>query len=1333
MPTDPLGFQIVGGSTPSTPVQSNPTPQKDPLGFQIMGSQGSSASVPENSTVSNATGSAPQTDPLGFQIVGGQQPSVQKTDNSLPPNAGILDKTWHFLNTPLTEYAGAPEAIQGGSGVLGGIERGAYQVGNGFTSPLSLMLLVGTAGLGGFLESAGANVLKSTLMAGADGLDEAAATAKVAQFEKAAQAATDAMKTTGQPVAKAVQEASGMPYSEFQSLGNALYDSGLTEKDLLNKGLTGRALSSGFRNLGLDAVKAQKIAKGTQWMMDTGFTAQQTYSALHTVPQVLDALADGRYDDAAQYATEGAVSGTLGVIGGIHAFHSAGEAFNTIHPDEIERQRPSVENQLLNKMLGKREGRFQESNQLTKNFTDNLRKDTGAKTGYWNSLLETKDQKAAYKAKTDKMLMAIATGNNPELARQSGNILADAIGQPERKLEAPEGTLPQPHPGLPEDIQETVANANLSDAQKEHISRWIDAYHAVANGLTDGEKSVYDKLRAMDDRTWNIGNAMGLITSKIENHIHQIWGPKENAIGNELAQEARTGKLETSVNQARKRVWGTYLDGLLRGRQIVGDDPVAVIAHDYNTLYKAASNRAFIDTLRDHNVRASDGRPLVVLSGLGHAVSGPNGENSAYLVDPNRVRNIQIANNVVDTMRKTGDLDRFLNKGDILDSTPRVYPNNIDQFIEKFERQGQSQAAQYDEAGNNILRKNIEILKNVKNGTLPASALDEVNAQQDPFYTWHPQDYVIPGHSSLQGWNWLAKTEDGTNILTRADLKFHPESAQYLINRLGLDSSPLRDKSTLIGKVGSAVLTGGKEAKSVLLSGSPFHLMQIALRGVMTGTNPFRTDLFVELQNRPALKRMVRWGLTLAGDKQALEDHSAGLAQHSKILGKIPILGKSMDWYQDFLFNRYIPSMKADAAEQMFTKYQNAHPEWTADAAAKAAAEHVNSVYGGINWRALGRATATQDWFHIFALAPDWLESEMRFAGSMLRGGLGDKNFSREQVLKMSAGLWGVARVLNYANTGNFHFEAPFGVATKDKDGREVIYSVRTLPTDILHMASDPAGFLKGRMSPFARLSEEAASGRDTFGRKLAPGDLAVDIARNMAPIPAQALGQIASGDTTSVGNAGQFAKSAGVTAHVYRTEGEKLATQLSSDHDDAGPLDPAKLHKYEVLSKLEDGLRSGSITTKDLDEARDFGPLSPDDHKKIMENLKLTQGLDPELARMVTKVHRLPATDALKVWDAATPKEKTALVKVLIKKKQSYIQNAMKKESPQERLNDPTFRRLRLMFQEGTPQSENQFPPAIIPQKKYPMTAVNDQGHRIGSYNGQDWFDHETDEPITA
>lgn len=1269
MPTNPLDAVAQGGGgSPAAPTspQSEAPVQSNPLDAVATsgGTGGFVSSNPLDTAAKN---------PLDAAASGNV---VQKTDNQAPANEGILDKTWRILNTPLSESFGLPDSREG----AGGLERGAEKVLSGFTSPLSLLLSIGTLGTGGFLESAGSSVLKDVLTAGAEGLTDAQAADKVAQFGKAAEAATNAFKTTGQNVAKAVQ-ASGMDYNEFRSLQNVLYRSGLRESDLLGGNITERGISSGFRNLGVDAVKAQKIAKGTQFLMNTGFTAQQLDTAVHTVPQVFDALKDGRYDDAAEYMVEGGASGALGLLGASHALSTAGETFGSVN--EFDKLKPTVENQKMNDFLGKREGRIQIANQTAKNFEEDVRADMGKKLGL-SSIFETKGDKEVFDAKSRKLLVALDTGNDPELARQTGNALADAIEQPERKLDAPAGITPSQHPGLPENLEELVANAKFDPKQVDYISKFIDAYHDVANGLTDDEKSVYDRLRDQDDKNWNIGNTMGLINSHVENHIHHVWGD-DTDVGNKLIQEARTGKFETSVTQARKRLWDTYAEGLLRGRQLVVDDPVAIIGHDYSNIYKAAANRAFIDTLRSSGTRASDGRPLTVLSGEAHAVQGPDGENPAVMINPNRVRDIRIAQNMVEQMKKTGDMDRFLDRGDILDITPRVRPDNIDAFIDRFEKQGISQEAKYDPEGSNILRKNIDILQKVKRGELPASALDEINAQQRESYVWHPQDYVTPANRTLHGWNWLTKTDDGTNILARSDIKFHPEVADYLINRLGLDQSYLREDKG-IGKLTKPLLEKGKEAKAILLSFSPFHLQQEALRAVMMGVNPIRPDVVGEIRNRPAVARAVREGLTLAPDKAALEDHSAGVAQHSKLLGKIPVLGKAMDWYQDFLFNRYIPSLKAQATEVMYDKYQKAHPEWTDKAVAKATAQHVNNAFGGQNWRAMGRAAATQDWFHLFALAPDWLESEMRFAGSTLRGGLGNRNFSREQVAKMAAGLWGVARVANLVNSGNMHLESPFGLATKDKDGKEVIYSMRTLPTDILHMASDPSGFIKGRLSPFARLSQEAISGHDTFGRKLAPGDLAIDIARNMAPLPFQAVGQVASGTSPGVGNMGQVAKASGFTANVYRTEAEKLSAQLSSERNENGePLDPQKLARYQAISRLEDSIRSGTMTKDDLHDAKDFGDLTKEEHKKILDNLKLTQGLDPETARLVSRVSRLPVDDALKIWDAATPREKASLSKVMVQKKNRYVMKANKEMSPQQRFNDPVFRRIRLLF----PQEE--------------------------------------------
>src|SRR5882762_9745552 len=412
-----------GLSAPNSPPPQTPPPPSS-QNLLDAGLSGGSSSVPTSTQTSASTS------PLSSNLLdaGLETPSVQKTDNEPDPNEGLLAKSWRLANQPLTESLfGIPESRPG----AGGLERGAEKVLSGFTSPLSLLLTVGTLGTAGFLESAGANVLKSTLMAGAEGLDAAGAAEKVAQFGKAAEAATKAFKTTGQSVSEAV-EATGMKYNEFRSLQNLLYDSGLKEADVTGGNLVTRGVSSAFRNLGMDAVKAQKLAKGTQFLMDTGFTGQQVHQAVQTVPKVFDLLKEGRYDDAAEYMVEGGVGGTLGLLGVSHAMHSAGElAGGSIN--ERERLKPSDENQKLNEALGQREGAHQAANLASQNLENDLRKEMGQKLGF-SKVFESKANRDIADAGVRKLLLAMDTGNDPELARQTGNALAEAIGQPERKI-----------------------------------------------------------------------------------------------------------------------------------------------------------------------------------------------------------------------------------------------------------------------------------------------------------------------------------------------------------------------------------------------------------------------------------------------------------------------------------------------------------------------------------------------------------------------------------------------------------------------------------------------------------------------------------------------------------------------------------------------------------------------------------------------------------------------------------------------------------------------------------------------------------------------------------
>jgi hypothetical protein len=500
---------------------------------------------------------------------------------------------------------------------------------------------------------------------------------------------------------------------------------------------------------------------------------------------------------------------------------------------------------------------------------------------------------------------------------------------------------------------------------------------------------------------------------------------------------------------------------------------------------------------------------------------------------------------------------------------------------------------------------------------------------------------------------------------------------------------------------------------------------------------------------------MTRQGYTTGTDFKAMQEHSEGLAAGGGgIISHIPFIGKtlshSLDWYQNFLFHRYIPAIKAVAGEHLFDEYQRLHPEWSTDRVAKAAALHANDTFGGINWKAMGRSATTQDWGRLMLLAPDWLESEMRSGARLFNkdeGGVG-----RAQVVKMSLALWGIARVLNYATTGSFHVEAPFGLAVKNKEGKETVFGIRTLPTDLLHAASDPVGFIKGRLSPTFRTGQELLSGRDQFQRKLAPVDLWADVLHQAMPIPAQSIGQAVTGTGPEIGNIGQVAKAMGATAVVYQTPAQKTAAELAANHNEDGPIDPAQMHRHRIVMQLEDSVRSGQMSWPDLMKLTyQTDQIKESELKTIQNNVKKTQGMAPDMASLYTRASRLPAKEFLQVWDDASPREKSALAPLMSQTQKKYLNKAKKDETPQERQRDPIFQRLLQMIPGQTVQQAPQpqasyepptpppyvgppIPPAVQQEVAHLYTATHPgTGHRIASNDGQNWVDRQTGEPVNG
>jgi hypothetical protein len=374
---------------------------------------------------------------------------------------------------------------------------------------------------------------------------------------------------------------------------------------------------------------------------------------------------------------------------------------------------------------------------------------------------------------------------------------------------------------------------------------------------------------------------------------------------------------------------------------------------------------------------------------------------------------------------------------------------------------------------------------------------------------------------------------------------------------------------------------------------------------------------------------------------------------------------------QSFLFEKYIPGLKSRAAVSIFDRIRNANPHLTAEEAAGRAADMTNDLFGGQNWKKLGVTTAQQDFARMFALAPDWLLSELRMGARAM--GFMDKEtgaLSRQMMIKQMAAIWAGARVLNMLITGNMHNEAPFGVAYKDDKGQEKVVSVRTLPTDIIHALSSPQEFLRGRVNPLTvRPAVEFATGRDQLGRRVTFGDEALDTVRNIVPIAGQGLIR-----NNPLSGFEQFVKGAGGNVYRYRTEAEKLAEQYASDRTETGPVDKDQLEQHQKEIMLEDQFRLGKVT-----KAQMGAVLSP---RRVNEIVKRVQA---KYTPFQARFDRLPMSEAINVWDAATPTEKEMLHAQLWKKRQAWL----KAHPAQERPNEPVWRKMQATWGDLRPTPE--------------------------------------------
>jgi hypothetical protein len=308
--TDFSQYEVTPNAAPASPVAASP----------INGDFSQYEVKPENVSLGPTTGIADHDESDRF--------------TQEDPGANWLEKSWNFLNKPLTESLFGWGQYREGAG---GFERGAEKVLSGLTTPLSLGLMAAFAPAG-LLEGVAGTTLKEGLVEGGTLLGDdligngLAAAGKVENYAKAVDAAKKA-QMAGTSIADAVSSATGggLQYQEFLNFGQFLRGQGMQETDMLSESLARRMASQGLRKVGATPGQALRIAKSTETMINMGFGVQQLHGAIYAYPRMFDLMSQGDYDGAAEYMVEGTVGTVFGGLGVAHGLHSIEDVLPTLN------------------------------------------------------------------------------------------------------------------------------------------------------------------------------------------------------------------------------------------------------------------------------------------------------------------------------------------------------------------------------------------------------------------------------------------------------------------------------------------------------------------------------------------------------------------------------------------------------------------------------------------------------------------------------------------------------------------------------------------------------------------------------------------------------------------------------------------------------------------------------------------------------------------------------------------------------------------------------------------------------------------------------------------
>ncbi len=534
-------------------------------------------------------------------------------------------------------------------------------------------------------------------------------------------------------------------------------------------------------------------------------------------------------------------------------------------------------------------------------------------------------------------------------------------------------------------IQSDGDNAVLG-ARAVASKKGVRPGYETAQQLTPDEVTLAGNVRSYLDAKLQEGIDAGLLTEGVENYVTQLWD-KPNPISNKLIGEAVSGKLAPNFKFARQRIFDSYFEGEQAGYKPKIKDIGALIAAYDQSFSRSIYSRALIKAL--HAGKASDGRPLVEVSGVSNLLS-ENGSPEALLIKP------------------------------------RAKPEEL-------------------------------------GGYLPVD------------------------HPALRGWKWAGTDpETGASILYQGDMVVHPEVHTHLKNVLS--SSALRQNAFF-----RTILKGQNVLKQSKLALSGFHFTQEGAHAASHRVNPLapeKIDFSIKDQSS-----LVDHGLQVA-DYRAYQAFSEGISGAGSIYEKVPVVGKWLTRYNEYLFQEYIPRLKMTMAMDALERNRNRFAgKLSDDQILELTSKQSNAAFGELNYTMMGRNPTLQDFFRLAALAPDFLEARFRFAAQAFTKTGGEQ---RMAIALQAATLYVGARILNQALDGDPHWEPKyaFDVVVNKRQ-----YGIRSVAEDTAHLISDPSQFIANRLAPFAKAAVEFVTHRDWRGIKRTSVQQLEDIASWLTPI----------------------------------------------------------------------------------------------------------------------------------------------------------------------------------------------------------------------------------------